>query len=118
MTRALRYGFAIALIALAACAQLGLAPAQTFDQKLAYAYGSNTAALEAATSSLNAGTIKSADMENVIQLHGQVKTLLDAAKTTAAAGDMTTAQSKLALALTSLTELQSYLRSHNVKTGG
>ena len=115
--RALKYWYVVLLL-LAGCAQMGLAPAQTFDQKLAYAAGGNTAALEAATSSLDAKMITSADMEKIIQMHGQVRTLLDAARTTAAAGDMTTAQSKLALALTALTELQSYLRAHNVKTGG
>jgi hypothetical protein len=113
--RQLKYGaFLLALAALVSCAQLGLAPAQSFNQQLAYAYGANTAALQAATSSLDAGGITSSDMEKVIDLHGQVRTLLDAAKATAATGDITTAQSKLALALTALTELQGYLRTHNV----
>ena len=108
---------AVALLAfLTGCAQLGLTPTQTFDNKLAYAYGANTAIREASTSALNAGTITSADMEFIIPLNRQARQILDAAKAATALGDLKTAEAKLLLATGILAQLQTYLRSKGVKT--
>lgn len=100
---------------LTGCASLGIAPAGNFEQKLAYAYATNTAIREASTSSLNAGTISSKDMETIIPLNNQTRQVLDAAKAAMSVGDIKTAEAKLLLATNILTQLQSYLRNKGVK---
>ena len=105
----LAYGFV--LILLAGCAQLGLAPAQSFDQKLAYAYGTHIAVQQTATQALTAGDITSADAEQVLKLADESRALLDGARAASGAGDPSTAEGRLVLATTILTQLQAYLRS-------
>lgn len=104
----------LALMTLSACAQLGIAPAQSFDQKLAYAEQVDTAVLTASTASLRAQQISSSDHEHVITIADQAKGLIDSAKllsTTDPAG----ANAKLALATSVLTQLQQYLNSRKGK---
>jgi hypothetical protein len=96
--------------ALLGCAGLGLAPAQTFDQKLAYAYGTHTAVLQGAEQSLTGRTISSADAGQVLKLADESRTLLDAARAASQAGDPSTANGKMALATQILVQLQAYLR--------
>lgn len=100
----------VAVLLLSACAQVGLQPAQSFDERLAYAYGANTAVREASVSALDAGSISAEDMEHVIALSDQARSLLDAARVASGAGDLGTAESRLALATSVLTQLQTYLR--------
>lgn len=99
------------LVCLSACAQLGLAPAQTFDEKLAYAYGTHTAVLKAATLALNAKTISSKDAEQVAKLADESRQLLDAAHVAENSGDITTANGRLLLATNVLEQLQVFLRA-------
>ena len=94
------------ILLLAGCAQLGLSTPQTFDQKLAVAYGTHTAIQRAAATELRAGHLKKADAQEVLTLADQSKALLDAARM---AGDTTVAQNKLTLAVAVLTQLQVYL---------
>ena len=96
---------------LVGCAQLGLAPAKSFEDKLAYAYGSHAAVQTAAAQALDAREISSADGEAVLALADQSRVLLDAARTANLAGDVTTAEGRLALASSVLTQLETYLRS-------
>lgn len=96
---------------LVACAQMGLAPAKTFDEKLAYAYGTHTAVLQAAASAVSNKELSSADGVQVLKLADESRTLLDAAKMASGLGDMSTANGKLLLATSILTQLQAYLRS-------
>lgn len=110
MLRSLNVLFVLLLIA--GCAQLGLAPADSFDKKLAYAYGAHTAVLKATTSALSAGTLKSTDAEQVQALATQSRALLDGAHVASKSGDVTTANGKLLLATNILEQLQAYLRSH------
>lgn len=53
---------------LTACAQLGLQPAQSFDQKLGYAAASATSIRISAAAALDAKTIEVEDAENVLKL--------------------------------------------------
>ena len=98
------------ILLLAGCAQLGLSTPQTFDQRLAVAYGSHTAIQRAAATELRAGHLKKADAQEVLTLADQSKVLLDAARM---AGDTTVAQNKLTLAVSVLTNLQAYLNERN-----
>ena len=94
------------ILLLAGCAQLGLSTPQTFDQKLAVAYGTHTAIQRAAATELRAGHMKKADAQEVLTLADQSKVLLDAARM---AGDTTVAQNKLTLAVAVLTQIQVFL---------
>lgn len=103
---------AILLVLLAGCAQLGLAPAQTLSQKIAYAYGTHTAVLQATTAAVTAGTLSSSDATSVLKMADGSQALLDSARALAAAGDVNGATNKLALATAALTALQQYLNAH------
>lgn len=98
---------------LAGCASLGLAPASTFEQKLAYAVSQNAAVRTAAANALDAGDIQLADAQSVLKLTDESRTLLDAARVAAGAGDLSTAEARLGLATTILVKLQAYLRERN-----
>lgn len=100
---------------LAACPGLGLQPAGTFKEKLAYAYSTHTALQNAAASSLAAHEITSADAEAVLKIADESRQVLDAAKVADSAGDPKTAEGRLLLATSILEQLQTYLRS---KGGG
>lgn len=112
--RSLKSYYLIALLFVcASCAQLGLTPPQSLDEKIAYAYGTHTAVLKTAAVAVNAKTMTSAEGEQVIKLADDSKVVLDAARAASKAGDSTTANSKLILATTILTQLQAYLQSRS-----
>ena len=95
------------LLLLTGCAQLGLPTPQTFDQRLAVAYGTHTAVMETATAALIAKQITVDDAKQVLKLADESRVLLDAARVV---GDPTVATNKLVLATQILTGLQSFLR--------
>jgi hypothetical protein len=94
---------------LTACQSLGLAPAQSLDQRLAYGYSTYSAVQFAAANAKNAGEISASDAEAVLKLADQSRVLLDGAKVLLAT-DPNGAATKLGLAVAILTELQSQLR--------
>jgi len=96
---------------LGACAQIGLAPADTFDKKLAYAYASHTAVLQAAATAVKNKDITPDDGRQVLKLADESRALLDAAKGLSGV-DPSAASGKLILATQILAQLQTYLRSH------
>lgn len=97
---------------LSACGSLFLAPKST-TEKLAAGYIAHTAVLKATTNALNAGDISSSDAEHVMVIAKESRTFLDAAQVALTAGDPKTAEGKLALATTILTELQEWLRARD-----
>lgn len=97
-------------VTLPGCAQFGLAQPASFSDRLAYSYGTHTAVLAAATASLEAGEIGSEDATRVLKVADQARQALDAARLAAGAGDVATAEGRLQLATSLLTELQTYLR--------
>ena len=98
------------------CTALGVAQAQTFNEKLAYAYGVHTAVLQASTSAVTAGQLSSADATKVLTDSDYAKSVLDAAAAAYTAGDAAGANSKLAIATSLLSAVQAYLQSHKVTT--
>ncbi len=98
---------------LCACSSLGLTNADTFNEKLAYAYGTHTAVLEATTTSVKSGALSGTDARHVLKAADDARALLDAAKVAAASGDTAGASNKLALATSALTALQAYLSKHD-----
>ena len=97
------------------CESMGIQPAKSFDQNLAYAYSSHTAVLEAASNALEAGSLTVEDAEAVLALADQSRVLLDSARLAAGAGDVTTAEGRLALATNVLQQLVAYLNARGVK---
>lgn len=107
-------GFVVFLclaLALGACASLGLAPASSFEDKLAYAVTQNAAVRTAAASSLDHGDIAVEDAKAVMKITDEVRGLIDAARVASGAGDLSTAEARLSLATQILVKLQAHLRS-------
>jgi hypothetical protein len=99
------------LLILTACASLGLAPASTFEERLAYAVSQNAAVREAAAVSVERKELSVDDAKRVLKITDEVRTALDAARLAAGAGDVSTAEGRLQLATSILVNLQTYLRS-------
>lgn len=95
--------------ALVACGTLFVAP-QSFSERLAAGYIAHTAVTTAATNALRAGDISSADAEHVLKIGAEARAVLDAAKLANDAGDVATAQGRLAMAVAIITQLQTFLR--------
>lgn len=99
------------LFILAACTSLGLAPASSFEERLAYAVSQNAAVRETAAVSLERNELALEDARRVLKITDEVRTALDAARLAAGAGDVQTAEGRLQLATSILINLQTYLRS-------
>jgi hypothetical protein len=98
------------LVVLSACGSLGLQPAQSFNDRVAYAFGVHTAVLQSATSAVNFGDITTEEARSLLELSDRARNLIDVARTVHAAGDVEGANQRLALSLSILQELQAYLR--------
>lgn len=99
------------LLILTACASLGLAPASSFEERLAYAVSQNAAVREAAAVSVERKELSVDDAKRVLKITDEVRTALDAARLAAGAGDVSTAEGRLQLATSILVNLQAYLRN-------
>lgn len=104
-----------AFLVIAGCASLGLQPATTFDERLAYAVSQNAAVRQTAATSLDAGDIQLQDAQFVLKTTDEARTLLDAAKVASGSGDVSTAEGRLGVAVSVLSQLQSYLRTRSKK---
>lgn len=104
----------IFMLALAGCAAMGLEEAKSFADRLAYAEGMNTALRDASSDALANHEISSQDIEHVILINSRVKELLGTVRALKDT-DPSTAEAKLLLATTLLTDLQNYLRVKGVK---
>ena len=107
--------FVAVLALVAGCASIGLQTAGSFKERVAYAYGVHTAIQESAASSLTAHEISSDDAKHVLAVADESRLILDGARTAFSAGDTSSAEGKLVLATSVLTQLQVYLRN---KGGG
>jgi len=94
--------------ALTSCAQLGIAPAETFAQKLAVGYSSVTAVRQSATTLLTAKKITADDAQNVQAQADNARAGLDIARTVSKT-DPKAADAKLTSIRTLLTALSAYL---------
>lgn len=97
------------LLLVVGCAGLGLEPANTFTDKLAYAYGTHTAVLRTADAEAKAGYLNKEDGLQVLASADQARAILDSASLIK---DPVQANAKLVLGLSILQQLQTYLRSH------
>ncbi len=99
------------LTLLPACASLGLQTAETFNQRAAYTLAGITAAREATTAALEAGTITADDAAHVQALANRAREGVDAARRLRALdGTGDAALDRLRLAEGVLAELSAYLQ--------
>lgn len=118
--RAAMLGFLLALSVgaasvLSGCESIGLVKAETFEQRWAYAQTQVTGLRETSTRALDGKLISSSDMEYVIGIADRTADLLRLAREAAGAGDLSTAEGRLALARGVLTELEAFLASKNTR---
>jgi hypothetical protein len=99
------------LLILTACGSLGLAPASSFEERIAYAVSQNAAVRKAAAVSLERNEIALEDAQRVLKITDEIRTALDAARLAAGAGDVSTAEGRLQFATSILINVQAYLRS-------
>lgn len=99
---------------LGGCTALGLAPAQTLDQKIEYGYAGVDGVLKAIPPAMAAGSLTSATAAHANELALNVKSILDTART-AESTNATSAQNDLNLATAALTAVQQYLTANGVK---
>lgn len=109
------YSMLAVCMLITACTQVGLAPADSFDQKLAYGYGAVAAVRTSAAQAVTAGTISTADARSVLAVTDTARATLDAAGTANVAGDTSTALGKLAAASALIAQLQQFLTARGVK---
>lgn len=105
----------LAVLLVTGCASLGLEQPKTFKDRLAYAYGVNTAVRIAATDALRTQQISAGDALHVKLVNDQVREALDAADILSVT-DLGAAEGRLIAAARILTEVQEYLRQRGVKT--
>lgn len=105
-----RYFMFYVVAMLTGCAQMGVPPANTFDERLAAGYALNAQVRATATELLNAKKISSSDGQNVLEQTNNARTGLDIAKTMSMTS-LESAEGKLNAVRTVLTALQSYLAS-------
>lgn len=101
---------ALTFACLTACAQLGLSPARSLDDRLAYAYGVHTAVVEVISHAAQTGQLKPQEARQAANLAENSRQLLDAAKAIEQA-DAKGANAKLTLATAVLDQLQTYLKT-------
>lgn len=104
---------AVPAFALSGCTSVGLQQPQSVEQRLAYAYGTHTAVLDAAAAAVTAGRLSADEGERILKLADDSRAVLDASRVAFAAGDVATANERLLLALNILTQLQTYLNKGN-----
>jgi hypothetical protein len=90
---------------------MGLAPAKSLPERVAYGYSTLSAVQFAAANATEAGELSADDAKAVLKIGDEARALLDGAKAMAST-DPAGANDKLILATTVLTNLQAYLRSH------
>lgn len=101
----------ITALTVTSCASIGLQPAKSFDEGWAYALGQTTALRQAAADGVRTGSLTADDGEYVLKVTDQSRALLDAARAAHGAGDVETAEGRLALTTSILAQLQAYLRA-------
>lgn len=97
------------------CASLGLVTPESFDERLAAAYTTNTAVRDAAANSFEAKSISVEDAEYILDQTRRNRAYLDTTRAVAGKGDTTTAEGRLTLVTNGLVALKTYLASQGVK---
>lgn len=100
---------------LVACAATGTVAPQSLDEGLAYAESQVTALEQSAATAVSTGALKPADAAKILPIADQAVAAIKAAKVAEGSGDTSTAQGKLALATSLLSQLAAALAAAGVK---
>lgn len=107
MKAKLFYSWLVALILISGCATLAVP--QTFDQRLAYAYGALTAVRDTGTMLIERGRIGPEDGVHILRATDEMRFLLDAARDVYPT-DPLTAENKLKFVNGVLMQLEAFLK--------
>lgn len=110
----IRSFLAAALLALAACSQVGLQTPQTFNARLAAGYTTVQTVADGARAALVAGKITKADADNVVTTERTALAALDVANQIHAT-DPKAGEDKLTATLTILQALNAYIATQGAK---
>lgn len=97
------------------CAQMGVAPPQSLDEGLAYVESQVTALETSAAQAVTVGALKPAVASSILSIGDQATAAIKSAKAAESVGDTSTAQGKLALATSLLSQLTAALTAAGVK---
>jgi hypothetical protein len=111
MKYALRLSLPLAVMLLAACSLFNVEKPDTFNQRLAYVYGTEQAVAQQIAEKTRAGVISSDDNKRFVAMVENAKQVADGARAAMSGGDTSTAEGKLLLAKNVLTEVDAYVRS-------
>lgn len=103
--------FLLFAFVLSSCAQLGLKAPETFNQKVAVAYGTITQVRESATMLLEQNKITVQDAQHVQTTADTARQGIEAARMMHAQGSLAPAEQKIAMVRTVLQALSAYLAS-------
>jgi hypothetical protein len=104
----------VALLSLAGCTTLGIAPPQTLDQKLAYAQGAIIAAQQSIAQATKTGLLTSAQAINANNMTISALSVISTARSLETS-NATAAANDLALVTAAIAGIQQYLTSAGVK---
>lgn len=108
MRQVQRYAMFYLVAMLTACAQLGVPPAESFNERLAAGYALNSQVRATATQLLNAKKISAADGQNVLDQTNNARAGLDVAREMSKF-NLEAADGKLTAIRTAMTAVQAYL---------
>ncbi len=111
LERGLLMVLATIFVAAMGCQSIGLAPAQSLDDRIAYSYGTLSGFRTAAAIAVENGRLANTEGHAVLETTNQIRAILDAAKAATTAGDVATAEGRLTLAVSLLTALQTRLNA-------
>lgn len=111
--RAFMLAFVLAIatpvfLSVAGCQSLGMTAPQSYDQRVAYARGQLTGFVNATAAAVENGQLPKEDGVRVLDLAKNARAVLEAGDAAQAAGDISTAEGRLALAIGILQQLQSF----------
>ncbi len=106
------YALIVICVLASACASVGLPTAETFNEKLAVGYGTVTQVRSTATQLVMTKRLGSADASNVQAQADSARAGLDIARDMSKS-DLPAANTRLQMATTVLTALQSYLSARS-----
>ena len=100
----------LASMALSSCSMLGVPKAETFNDRVAYAFGTHTAVLQTITTAVVLRDIGSDEATNYAETADQARAMIDSARLVYNAGDIPGANRQLLIATSILQLLQANLR--------
>jgi hypothetical protein len=98
---------------LSSCALFNLESPNTWNERLAYVYTLESGAANAIKTQADSGQLSRADANKLVDIVQNAKDITDGARDAMRGGDSTTAEGKLRLARSVLSEVNEYLGERN-----